>query len=253
MDALSPAPTVTAPKTRDQYVDSFRLSLRATNLSTIEMCRIVYEAKQSLSVCDFADFCSEIGYKDDGPTIRKFIVIGKLAPRLSQYVELLPDSWTSIYAITQIPASVFDHMVNNGISFRTIKGADLKQLLKDTKPKYEVSHYLPIDTDTNNYIFGKLMFTRKPDIIDWRAMRKALNEVEARLPVKFIVNNQAQEAWLQARDAQFEKTKKHYKDAELRPDLWDYGREANNSIKAEAKPADKVQAANANQQTNTAA
>ena len=64
------------------------------------MCRIVDEAKRSLDYGGFRDFCNEIDHKPKSSTIRKYVVIGKVYPRLIIYAEQLPATWTSIYLLT---------------------------------------------------------------------------------------------------------------------------------------------------------
>jgi hypothetical protein len=122
-------------RTRTEYVSAFKAGMKRTAMSVLATCRIVYEAKLSLSACDFADFCSDVGYKDDSAAIRKFTVIGKLYPRLIHAVDRLPDSWTSIYEITQIPALTFESILNGTGSFRHIKGSELRALINEVKPR----------------------------------------------------------------------------------------------------------------------
>ena len=213
-------------RTRTEYVGAFKAGMKRTAMSVLATCRVVYEAKRALSVADFADFCSDIGYKDISPAIRKFIAIGKLYPRLIHAVDRLPDSWTSIYDITQIPAAAFEKVLSDKGSFRHIKGSDLRKLINEAKPRTTIGSLLPSDKDTGGLTFGKLQFTKHPDLVDWRAMRKALAEIESRLPVKFIVSQKAHMEWEKGRDEVYEKAKADDAGNEFKPDTWDFGREA---------------------------
>ena len=58
------------PRTRDEYVGLFKRTEERTARATLQMCRVVYEAKQTLKEHEFADFCSTVGYKDTSATIR---------------------------------------------------------------------------------------------------------------------------------------------------------------------------------------
>jgi hypothetical protein len=215
-----------AARTRTEYADAFKVSMKRTAESTLSMCRVVYEAKKTLSDCDFTDFCSDIGYKDSSPAIRKFTVIGKLYPRLVLALDRLPDSWTSIYEITQIPASIFERMIKDGDSFRHMKGSDLRRVIQYAKPKQTLESYVPPDNTWLKMPVATMFFTKRPDLVDWKAMRKALAEVESRLPVRFNIETELQKAWEAGRDKRYEQAKKAEYGIEIKPDKWDFGREA---------------------------
>jgi hypothetical protein len=108
----------------------------------------------------------------------------------------------------------------------------LAELVKSTQDLTKIEGHLPRDKETKHIVFGALHFTKKPDDTDWRAMRKALAELEARLPIRFVVNAQAQYVWEQRKNQRYEQTKKVYEGTELKPELWDLGREAN-AVQAE--------------------
>ena len=213
-------------RTRTEYAKAFKVGLKRTAESTLGMCRVVYEAKKALTDCDFTDFCSDIGYREDSPAIRKFTVIGKLFPRLILAADKLPDCWTSIYAITQLPAASFEAMIRNGDSFRQLKGSDLKRLIGLTKPQQTIEAYVPPDNCWHKQPVAKMFFTKSPDSIDWKAMRKALAEVESRLPVRFNIEAELQKAWEAARTNRYEQAKKAEYGIEIKPEKWDFGREA---------------------------
>ncbi|OZA09783.1 MAG: hypothetical protein B7Y05_17845, partial [Polynucleobacter sp. 24-46-87] len=78
------------PKERKEYVTAFKAGVEKTARSTLEMCRVVYEAEQSLDKFQFKTFCDEVGLKDYSSTVRKFSAIGRVYPRFIQYVDQLP-------------------------------------------------------------------------------------------------------------------------------------------------------------------
>jgi hypothetical protein len=61
----------------------------------------------------------------------------------------------------------------------------LKGLLGLTKPLDDLTSPLKFDSEAGGFIFAKVVAMRKFDDVDWRAIEKAMNELEARLPVKF--------------------------------------------------------------------
>lgn len=228
------------PRTRDQYVSLFKHTEKRTALATLQMCRVVYEAKKSLDECDFSDFCKAIGYTDASSVIRKYCSIGKVQPRLVQYAEKLPSEWSKIYTITQIPARAFESFAKDGYDFRNLKGKDLTALLEATRVEQNIEKLLPRDKDSREFVVAKVMFT-KPivDAYDWRAIKKALAEVESRLPIHVQFVAAADAAYEQTKTKRYNEAKKAARDVEFYPSKWDYGTEANqtNWEKPAAKPA----------------
>lgn len=216
------------PRSRDQYVDLFKRTEQRTARATLQMCRVVYEAKQTLKEHEFADFCSAIGHKDDSSVIRKFCVIGKLQPRLVQHAAFMPWEWSKIYTLTQIPAQLFEQFVEEKRDFRDLSGKDLKSLVAATKPETkQLQGLLPKDKDSNQFMFAKLTFNKHfIDAYDWRAVKKALAEVESRLPIKVHFVAAADEAYQHTVTHRYNAAKQNAKDVEFKPALWDYGIEA---------------------------
>lgn len=216
------------PRSRDQYVVLFRRTEQRTALSTLQMCRVVYEAKQTLAEHDFADFCAAVGYRDDSAVIRKFCAIGKLQPRLVKHAEFMPHEWSKIYTITQLPAQTFEFFMEKKRDFRTLRGKELKALVDATQPERKtLEGLLSRDKDSRNFVFAKITFTKAlVDAYDWRAVKKALAEVESRLPIRVQFVAAAEEVYKQTITHRYTQAKQNAKDVEFKPALWDYGTEA---------------------------
>jgi len=216
------------PRTRDEYVNLFKRTEERTARATLQMCRVVYEAKSTLEEHEFADFCGTIGYKDTSATIRKYCAIGKLQPRLVQHAALMPHEWSKIYVLTQIPAKLFEQFVEEQRDFRALTAKELKALVDATKPEQKALHkLLPRDKDSNNFVFARLLFDKTfVDAYDWRAVRKALAEIESRLPIKVQLTAAADAAYKQTVVRRYNEAKENAKDVEFKPSLWDYGMEA---------------------------
>lgn len=225
------------PRSRDQYVALFKKTEERTALATLLMCRVVYEAQQTLEEHEFADFCAAVGYKDDSAVIRKFCAIGKLQPRLVTHAALMPHEWTKIYTLTQLPAQFFESYVKDGTDFRGLTGKQLKALVDATRPELkQLSLLLPKDKDSNNFVFAKLLFNKTfVDAYDWRAVKKALAEIESRLPIKVQFVAAAEQAYERTVAHRYAQAKQNAKDVEFKPALWDYGTEAaQDNLKADA-------------------
>jgi site-specific DNA-cytosine methylase len=104
-------------------------------------------------------------------------------------------------------------------------------MLERTKDISQIRNALRYDKKNSGYVYAKLLFTKEPDDTDWRAAEKAINELCARLPIKFLVEENVRNVLNQRKNKRYEQTKKHYKNIEMRPDLWDLGAEANAAYK----------------------
>jgi len=243
VEAATVDSTAIAPKERKEYVAAFKAGVEKTARSTLEMCRVVYEAEQSLDKFQFKTFCEEVGLKDYSSTVRKFSAIGRVYPRFIQYVDQLPASWTNIYLITQIPADAFEECLAKGYALNKLTGSKLDELVKSTKDINKIEEPLCFDSKNSGYVFAKLLFTKKPDDTDWRAMEKALAEISARLPIKFVINKEAGEFVKARREQRYEQIKRNAKDVDLKPDLWDLGAEANAVYKVAERTATQTEKA----------
>ena len=228
LQAATPDDTNIVKLTRDEYVGLYQKREAATAEATLAMCRVVYEAKQVLNSADFQTFCKKIGQRDEGSTIRKFIAIGKVQPRLVAFANQLPVAWSNIYALTQIPADDFENIVTTGRSLRDLKGKELKELVDSTKQIEDFTKNLPRgEKFKNEFQCGTLFVTKRLDDTDWRAIKKAIAELEARLPLRLSLNSDVERIWTTRRDQRYEATKVAYEQMEMRPELWDMGQEAN--------------------------
>lgn len=115
---------------RERFFSQYSLFAIKTAQSTVEMCRVVFEAKEELSREEFSEFCTDIGHKGEDSTIRKYLAIGAAYERLIQYADKLPNSWTSIYTITQIPSETFNALAQVGESFAKLNGNQIKALVE---------------------------------------------------------------------------------------------------------------------------
>lgn len=105
-----------------------------TAQSTVEMCRVVYEAKTSLTKGEYLVFLNDIGYKKETNKIRKYIQIGKLYDKFISSVDLLPNSWTSIYEITLLPTDTLDALIAVDTDMTNLSGKQIKSLIESKKP-----------------------------------------------------------------------------------------------------------------------
>lgn len=113
---------------RERLYNEYSKFAVKTAQSTIEMCRIVFEAKKTLAKCEYHFFLKDVGRKSEDSTIRKYLAIGERYDDLIAATNLLPSSWTNIYEVIQIPPDVFMAMVAMGESMAHLTGAQIKRL-----------------------------------------------------------------------------------------------------------------------------
>jgi hypothetical protein len=119
---------------RERLYSEYSNFVVKTAQSTVEMCRVVYEAKNELSSSEYSEFLKDIGHKSETSTIRKYLAIGSQYDKLIQYTNLLPNSWTSIYSITQLSSDTFDALAATDTDMSKMSGKEIKSLLDMSKP-----------------------------------------------------------------------------------------------------------------------
>ncbi len=212
---------------RSEYVYMFKANMRRTALATLDMCRVVYEAEKILNDAQFDEFCKQINYKSESSTIRKFSTIGKVYSRFVQYAEQLPAAWTSIYALTQIPAEDFERCIKKGYALNKLTGGEISDLVKQTRNINNSVSPFKQDKKAFQFAVATVFFTKNIDDNDFRLLQKAFDEIASRLPVKLVVKKDATEYFAKRRAQRYEKLKVEDKDVMVKPEKWDYGIAAN--------------------------
>ena len=221
-------------KDRQAYVWYFKAHQRRTAIASLQMCRIVYEASKTLDDSDFDEFCKNIGYKAESSTVRKFTVVGKVYPRLIKYADQLPAAWTSIYALTQMPADEFERCIKSGYRLCDLSGGEIDQLVKKTRQINNLMSPFKLDKKQNAYCVAKVYFTRTMDDVDLRLLQKAFSELSSRLPVKLSIETQVLEMFKERANQRYQKLKQEAPDTGIKPEAWDYGVAANSVYNKDA-------------------
>jgi hypothetical protein len=112
------------------------------------MCRVVFEAKKSLSSSEYLEFLNDVGHTGETATIRKYLAIGAQYDKLIQCTNLLPNSWTSIYTITQLSSDTFDALAATDTDMSKMSGKEIKTLLDLNKPKPSATSASAVSTSS---------------------------------------------------------------------------------------------------------
>ncbi len=110
------------------YVAEFNLFAAKTADAIIGMGRVVFRAKQNLGR-DFSKFCEGIRFKEKSSAIRKLEQIGRKAEFLEKYADRLPNTWTTVYRLTQLGNDVLETAIEKGAVHATMTGIDAGKLL----------------------------------------------------------------------------------------------------------------------------
>lgn len=151
------------------YVASFNSFAVKTAKSTLEMCRVVHEAKTNLDTKNFEKFCEAIARSHEDSTIRKYLAIGARYNEFIAYADRMPNSWTSIYLITTIPSDKLLSMINDAKSLKNLTAQQIKKLISD-EPATTENKKLLIDESAIS-----IYFTREPTIVEWNTLKVQLN------------------------------------------------------------------------------
>lgn len=216
---------------REHYVSKYSDCIKKSAIATLQMCRTVYEAKISLDEYEFKKFCKDIKEQDTSSKIRKLVAIGRVYPRLVQYANELASGWTTIYQITQIPADTFNQMIANKVPLSTLRGKNLSDLIAKAKPIERLTDEMQFNKSTKTHILAQVHAMCDLDVLDVRAIEKAFNEIETRLPIKFTISSNVMQATKQIRMQIYEEAKKNIiEDERYTPETWDLGALANSVI-----------------------
>lgn len=215
-------------KGRQAYVWYFKAQQRRTAIASLQMCRVVYEADKCLTDYEFDEFCKNIGYVPKSSTIRKFLVIGKVYPRLIKYADQLPAAWTSIYALTQMPADDFERCIEDGYQLCDLSTSEIDKLVQKTRSVSSLMSPFKLDKKDYSFCVARVYFTKEMDDVDLRLLQKAFDEVAARLPVKLRIEKKVEEMHKERALQRYESLKQEAPEVGVQPEKWDYGTAANN-------------------------
>lgn len=139
----APKPTELPPEIQ-RYSQEFLSFAKASTQNTIAMCELLNRAKVEFREKEnnnknklFNLLCESVGYPKgaNDPTIKKYVRIGESAERFKPYIDQLPNSWTTLYEITQLDSKTFDDAIENGTINIKMIGRDVKTLKEINNPK----------------------------------------------------------------------------------------------------------------------
>lgn len=144
----------------DEYVDRYNALLCKSADTFIALGETLYEAKESLSNDDFTLFLEKTGLNNSKSTYSKLMKIGEEAPRLRPYVNNLPQSWTTLYALSKLEADQFEKIAPQLNAYSTAKDiASLTEAKIEAKEDFSADvtiSFAELDLETKNRVFCEL-------------------------------------------------------------------------------------------------
>ncbi len=122
--------------TVQEYVNKYHLFAAKTAQNVLEMCKVIRDAKVNLQEKSFLQFCKQINLPAGSSTISKYLKIGDRYDQFIKYTDRLPNSWTSLYLITDIPEDQFENVLLQSTTLANVTAGGINKILgKSAKPK----------------------------------------------------------------------------------------------------------------------
>ncbi len=152
-----------------EYVNKYHLFAAKTAENILGMCKVVHDANVHLQEKMFKQFCEKINLSVNSSTISKFLKIGSRYDQFIKYSHCLPNSWTSIYLITEIPAEEFDTLIAERITLANVTASEVNKILgKAPKPKGSLN--------LTEGMAASVYFTKVPTPSEWEVFTANLSQ-----------------------------------------------------------------------------
>jgi hypothetical protein len=117
------------------YVTEFHKYSKKSIESYLDMCRVVWIAKEKLYKQEFTQFCVEIGEAGSKASISKMRSIGKYYNLFKNHIDQLPSAWTTLYTLASIKEDLLESYLSDNTINPQIDGKEAKALVP-RKVKY---------------------------------------------------------------------------------------------------------------------
>lgn len=108
-----------------ECVNEFKGYARKTVEGTLEMSRIVIEARKLSGKKDFGEFCNLIGFEKRSSTIKKLQCIGKKYEFLKGVKYDLPSNWTTLYQVSRIDNEQILDLIQSKVIHPNMTGQEI--------------------------------------------------------------------------------------------------------------------------------
>lgn len=165
----------------DKYTERYRSFSKKSASSTLEIAKIIEQAKEDLVDRDFQKFCEIVKIDISDSTLRKMNIIARNAARFESCLERMPASWTTIYKLASIDAAKFEKLVDDDIINPLMTARELathidKKGPRGTKIVYDIKISTEELTDDMQKEFQenfKQLLNEYPTIKHWQVSVKS--------------------------------------------------------------------------------
>lgn len=112
-------------KTIMSCVTEFNGYARKTVDGTLEMSRVVRDARNLDGKKGFEEFCEQIGFEKRSSTIKKLQCIGKKYEFLNEIKDSLPSNWTTLYQISRIENDQISDLIQTKVIHPNMTGKEI--------------------------------------------------------------------------------------------------------------------------------
>jgi len=199
--------TLTTSAAVNEYVVEFTQFANKTAQAIIGMGRVVHRAKSTLGK-DFGTFCAAIRFDKKSSAIRKLDQIGKKADFLEKHADRLPNTWTTVYRLTQLTNDVLEGLIADEVVHPSMSGLEAGRVVHEnlgTQPRSKKNTVVAAPMSTIAANDGGYTFTihfgtcPNPDVV--ATIEKVLNDVAINSgncsvlrsePLELLMQNQSQ-------------------------------------------------------------
>jgi hypothetical protein len=126
----------------DALVREFKTYAKKTSTNVLGLASTIIKVDYELNGRDRARFYEKVGLDPDGSTVRKLRVIGNKLPRFQPYLDVLPNSWTTLYRLASLEDEDFKKVVDSGVLNPFAMWKDIEAVLgkssRTSKGKFKV-------------------------------------------------------------------------------------------------------------------
>ena len=123
----------------ESFVTQYRHYARKTVENIIQLGKTICDAEKFLKKNEFEEFCKQIGSDPKESTFRKLREIGRMDYRFNEHLDILPNSWTTLYQLAKMKDNDFAKLVDNNVLHKDITSKEINQVIEDKKKEKVIS------------------------------------------------------------------------------------------------------------------
>jgi hypothetical protein len=132
--------------TVDDLVREWRAFAKKSSENVLGLASTILRAEDEFGRRDCERFYAEVKLDPKGSTARKLRVIGQSLPKLQPFLNVIPNTWTTLYELARLEEEDFRTVVDSGVlhPFVTLREIDEVRGRATAKPKQEFKVYVDL-------------------------------------------------------------------------------------------------------------